>query len=96
MGRILLRLSNWPYWKIKYETYNSLKSSTNDRQKQVLAYIDTNKSIQIKDVLDYSRNTLKKDLHYLVQEGFVLTTSSGRGVRYHDKKNSTIRNLIMN
>jgi Fic family protein len=75
---------------IKYETYNSLKSSTNDRQKQVLAYIDKHKTIQIKDLekdlSDYSRNTLKKDLQYLVQEGFILTTGSGRGVRYHAKE----------
>ena len=75
---------------VKYETYNSLKSSTNDRQKQVLAYIDTHKTIQIKDLekglSSYSRNTLKKDLQYLVQEGFILTTGAGRGVRYHVKE----------
>ena len=74
----------------KYNTYNKLKSSTNDRQKQVLAYIDEHKTIQIKDLetdlSDYSRNTLKKDLQYLVREGFILTTGSGRGVRYHAKE----------
>ena len=61
-----------------------------NRQKQVLAYIDKHKTIQIKDLekdlSDYSRNTLKKDLQYLVQEGFILTTGSGRGVRYHAKE----------
>ncbi|MEZ4968375.1 MAG: Fic family protein [Flavobacteriaceae bacterium] len=76
--------------KSKYETYNSLKSSTNDRQKQVLDYINKNKTIQIKDLekglSGYSRNTLKKDLQYLVQEGFILTTGSGRGARYHAKE----------
>ncbi len=74
--------------KTKYETYNSLKASTNDRQKQVLDYIDKNKTIQIKDLEEglsnYSRNILKKDLQYLVQEGLVLTT--GSGVRYHAKE----------
>ncbi len=76
--------------KAKYQTYNNLKSSTNNRQKQVLAYIEEHKTIQIKDLeenlSDYSRNTLKKDLKYLVQEGFILTTGSGRGVRYHAKE----------
>jgi len=76
--------------KAKYDTYNSLKSSTNNRQKQVLGYIDKHKTIQIKDLeedlSDYSRNTLKKDLQYLVREGFILTTGSGRGVRYHAKE----------
>ena len=36
---------------------------------------------------DYSRNTLKKDLQYLVKEGLILTTGSGRGVHYHAKEN---------
>lgn len=76
--------------KVKYETYNNLKSSTNDRQKKVLAYIDKNKTIQIKDLNEdlsqYSRNTLKKDLQYLVKEGLILTTGSGRGVKYHAKE----------
>lgn len=76
--------------KAKYETYNNLKSSINERQKQVLDYINENKTIQIKDLEEslshYSRNTLKKDLQYLVQEGIVLTTGSGRGVRYHAKE----------
>ncbi len=75
---------------VKYDTYNSLKSNTNDRQKQVLTYINQHKTIQIKDLEEnlsnYSRNTLKKDLRYLVQEGFILTTGSGRGVRYHAKE----------
>jgi Fic family protein len=77
--------------KAKYETYNNLKSSINDRQKEVLTYIDQHKTIQIKnleeDLSQYSRNTLKKDLQYLVKEGLILTTGSGRGVRYHAKEN---------
>lgn len=76
--------------KSKYNIYNNLKSSTNGRQNKVLAYIEKHKTIQIKDLekdlSDYSRNTLKKDLQYLVKEGFILTTGSGRGVRYHYKE----------
>jgi len=76
--------------KVKYETYNNLKVSTNNRQKEVIAYIDEYKTIQIKDLSEslpqYSRNTLKKDLQYLVKEGLILTTGSGRGVKYHSKE----------
>ncbi len=75
--------------RVKYETYNSLKSSTNERQKEVLAYIAEHKTVQIKDLekdmSKYSRNTLKKDLYYLVKEDLILTTGSGRGVKYHAK-----------
>jgi len=35
---------------------------------------------------NYSRNTIKKDLAYLVNEGILLKTGAGRGVRYHIKK----------
>jgi len=38
------------------------------------------------DLSQYSRNTLKKDLQYLVKEGLVLTTGAGRGVKYHAKE----------
>ena len=78
--------------KVKYETYNNLKSNTNERQKKVLAYINQNKTIQIKDLVkdlsQYSRNTLKKDLQYLVKEGLMLTTGAGRGVKYHAIENN--------
>ena len=32
---------------------------------------------------EYSRNTLKKDLGYLVREGLLLKTGDRRGTRYH-------------
>lgn len=76
--------------KDKYEAYNSLKINTNARQKEVLAYIEMHKTVQVKDLdndfSQYSRNTLKKDLQYLVKEGLVLTTGAGRGVKYHAKE----------
>jgi Fic family protein len=78
--------------KVKYETYNNLETNTNARQKEVLTYIDQNKIVQVKDlVIDlsrYSRNTLKKDLQYLLKEGLILTTGSGRGVKYHAKEDN--------
>ena len=75
--------------KVKYRTYNNLQITLNDRQKEVLNYINQNKTIQIKDLeIDlpqYSRNTLKKDLQFLVKEAMILKTGSGRGVKYHYK-----------
>ena len=76
----------------KYETYSKLKTALNKRQEHVLAYIREHKTAQIGDIEkalnEYSRNTLKKDLAFLVREGFLLKTGDGRGTRYHysDKK----------
>jgi len=71
----------------KYETYSKLKTALNERQKNVLAYIKEHKSAQVGELESqlkgYSRNTLKKDLAYLVKEGLILKTGEGRGVRYH-------------
>lgn len=76
--------------KVKYSTYSKLKVGINDRQKEVIAYIKKHKIIQVKDLdkglSQYSRNTLKKDLQYLVKEGLILTTGAGRGVKYHAKE----------
>ena len=74
----------------KYETYSKLKTALNERQQQVLEYIKEHKTAKIGKVESelgtYSRNTLKKDLSYLVREGLILRTGSGRGARYHLKE----------
>jgi len=74
----------------KYETYSKLKTVLNERQKAVLDYIKERKAAQVGDIANqlkvYSRNTLKKDLVYLVKEGLLLKTGEGRGVRYHIKE----------
>lgn len=71
----------------KYQTYSKLSKELNDRQQHLLALIKDKKAIAIKEVENalpnYSRNTLKKDLAYLTNEGFILKTGDGRGVRYH-------------
>ena len=71
----------------KYETYSKLKTVLNERQQRVLEYIKEHKTAQVGDLANqlkvYSRNTLKKDLAYLVKEGLLLKTGEGRGVRYH-------------
>ncbi|MBN2814589.1 MAG: DeoR family transcriptional regulator, partial [Bacteroidales bacterium] len=74
----------------KYETYSKLKTALNERQQVVLAFIKERKNTQVgeleRQLKDYSRNTLKKDLAYLVKEGLLLKTGEGRGVRYHIKE----------
>jgi Fic family protein len=71
----------------KYETYSKLKTVLNERQENVLEYIKEHNNAQVGELESqlkgYSRNTLKKDLAYLVKEGLILKTGEGRGVRYH-------------
>lgn len=71
----------------KYETYSKLKTVLNERQQSVLGYIKEHKTAQVGEIesqlKSYSRNTLKKDLAFLVKEGLILKTGEGRGVRYH-------------
>lgn len=71
----------------RYETFSKLKTALNKRQKKVLVYIRDNEPAQVSDVEMalgvYSRNTLKKDLAYLVREKLLLITGERKGSRYH-------------
>ena len=71
----------------KYETYSNLKTALNKRQKQVLDFIRDNEPAQVGDVdkalAEYYRNTLKKDLAYLVDEKLLIRTGNRKGTRYH-------------
>ncbi len=73
--------------EIKYDTYNKLKTALNKRQLQVLEFVKGNEPAQISDIAkvltNFSRNTLKKDLIYLVQEGLLLKTGNRKSTRYH-------------
>lgn len=73
----------------KYATYSQLNKELNERQQSILKLIKKKKSLSIKELEsalpDYSRNTLKKDVSYLTNEGLLLKTGAGRGVRYHNK-----------
>lgn len=73
--------------EVKYDTYGKLKTALNKRQREVLDFIQKNEPVQIGDIgkalEEYSRNTLKKDLSYLVHEGLLLKTGDRRGTRYH-------------
>lgn len=76
--------------EVKYATYSKLKLSLNDRQQQIIAFVKEQKTVQIKQIETelniYSRNTIKKDLSYLVDEKLLIKTGAGRGVKYHSKE----------
>ncbi len=76
--------------EVKYEIYSKLKVSINDRQQQIISYIKEKQTTQIKELESIlegtSRNTIKKDLAYLVNEGLLLKVGAGRGVRYYLKE----------
>jgi Fic family protein len=71
----------------KYETYSKLKIVLNERQQQIVAFMKEAETAKISiietNLVGYSRNTIKKDLAYLVAEGILLKTGAGRGVCYH-------------
>ena len=74
----------------KYATYSQLEKGLNERQQKILQLLKKNKKAQIKDIdkafPDYSRNTLKKDIACLVNEGLIIKTGGGRGVTYYPKQ----------
>lgn len=73
--------------EVKYEQYSKLKKDLNERQKEILVFIKKKKKVQINEVEEafknYSRNTLKKDMTYLTNEGLIFKTGTLKGTRYH-------------
>lgn len=71
----------------KYEAYKKLEKELNERQREVLKFIEETKIVSIsvveKAFKNQSRNTLKKDLIYLVNEGLILKTGQLKGTKYH-------------
>ena len=71
----------------KYMTYSKIKIELNERQKSILAFIAKEKTTKVGAIAealeDESRNTIKKDLSYLLKEGLIIRTGAGRGVQYH-------------
>lgn len=71
----------------KHQTYSTINIVLNDRQKTILNYIKEQGSTTIgaivKALHPTSRNTIKKDLIFLLSEGLILRTGAGRGVQYH-------------
>ena len=74
----------------KYEIYSNLKPSLNLRQQKVLEFIKEQKTVQMASIelafAKESRNTLKKDIAYLVREQLILKTGERKGTCYHAKK----------
>lgn len=74
----------------KYEVYSNLKKSLNERQEKVLIFIEEQETVKMatieKAFEKESRNTLKKDVAYLVKEGLILKTGERKGTLYHFKK----------
>jgi Fic family protein len=74
----------------KYETYSKLKVGINERQQKILAFVKKKVPAQINEIrehlAEHPRNTIKKDLAYLVNEGLLTKVGAGRGVRYYIKK----------
>ncbi len=71
----------------KYEAYKKLSKDLNERQKAVLAFVKKEGEVRMSEVekafKNYSRNTLKKDMFYLANEGLLLRTGERKGTRYH-------------
>ena len=71
----------------KYEVYSKLSKELNERQQAVLAFVKKQGKVKIGEVEEafrsHSRNTLKKDMTYLVKEGLLLKTGERKGTRYH-------------
>jgi Fic family protein len=72
---------------VKYDIFSKLKTPLNKRQQQVLKFIKESEPAQIGDIekalKEFSRNTLKKDLKYLVQESLIFKTGDRKGTRYY-------------
>jgi Fic family protein len=71
----------------KYEIYSKLKKDLNERQQEVLSFVKKQQKVQMNEIVEafknHSRNTLKKDVAYLVNEGLILKTGERKGTRYH-------------
>ncbi|MEZ4824983.1 MAG: DeoR family transcriptional regulator [Bacteroidia bacterium] len=70
----------------KYEQYKEKGPYLNERQKKILDFIRENEPLKVGDITtsfeNESRNTLKKDLQYLNQEGVIDKLGQGKGTIY--------------
>jgi Fic family protein len=74
----------------KYQICKDTKAYLNERQKQIKEIIIKNQPLKISDLMkyleNYSKNTIKKDLEYLRNEGVVETIGRNKGTLYMMKK----------
>ena len=70
----------------KYTSYKSVGGYLNERQKSILSIIKKKQPVRLADVFgllkDVSINTIRKDLKYLVIEGFLRKTGKNKGTSY--------------
>lgn len=70
----------------KYEKYRKKGPYLNERQKKILALIKENEPLKMGDLTAFleseSRNTIKKDLLYLIKEGVINKLGQGKGTLY--------------
>ena len=75
----------------KLKEYRHLGGYMNQRQKEILSYIQTNQPIKSSDITkdfpQYSAATVKKDLQYLVNEFEIEKLGNNRGTIYKIKHN---------
>ena len=72
--------------EIKYESYSKSGQYLNNRQKEIVKLLKNNFSLKVSDITEklenYSINTIKKDLLYLVNEKIIDKIGKGRGTIY--------------
>jgi len=70
----------------RYAKIRNKKSYLNDRQKEVLQFIQNNEPVKISDVTsslkEYTSYTLKKDIKYLTEEGVIKKLGKARATIY--------------
>jgi len=70
----------------RYAKIKNKKSYLNDRQKEVLQFIQNNEPVKISDVTsalkEYTPYTLRKDMKYLTEEGVVKKLGKARATIY--------------
>ena len=75
----------------KYNSYKSAGGYLNERQKNILNIIKTNQPVRLADInnllKEVSINTIRKDLKYLVVEGFLNKVGKNKGTSYLIKDN---------
>jgi len=70
----------------KYTKYKLKGPYLNSRQKGIIEFVQENEQTKIGDIDDYlkseSRNTIKKDMQYLLREGLIDKIGKGKGTMY--------------
>lgn len=73
----------------KYQFVKDKKSYLNERQQEILQYIEDSEPVKISDIIrgvdGYSSYIMKKDVRYLVDEGLIQMIGKGKGTIYVSK-----------